>query len=82
VLWTFVGIVLLHGAWDASYRWAIILTNGVVGEGWSAGWPNTEGWVGEPAGSKLVVFNTIYAALQIINSAIGLAWVVIRWRRG
>ena len=39
------------------------------------------GWVGDPSGSKLVVFNVTYASLQLINSAIGFAWVVHRWRR-
>ena len=82
VFWTFLGIVALHGAWDASYGWAVILTKGLVGDGWSVGWPNTEGWVGVPTGHKLVVFNTTYALLQTINSAIGLGWVVHRWRRG
>ena len=82
VLWTFLGIVLLHGAWDASYGVAIILTRGLVDDGWSIGWPNTAAWVGDPSGSRLVVFNITYSALQLINSAIGVAWVVRRWRRG
>jgi RsiW-degrading membrane proteinase PrsW (M82 family) len=81
-LWTFLGIVLLHGAWDASYGWAVVLTRGFVGDGWSFGWPNTEAWVGQPAGQTLAVFNVTYTALQLINSAIGVAWVVHRWRRG
>ena len=80
VLWTFLGIVALHGAWDASYGWAVILTRGLVGDGWSVGWPNTEGWVGQPAGNTLLVFNVTYTVLQLINSVIGFAWVVHRWR--
>jgi protease PrsW len=80
VLWTFLGIVALHGAWDASYGWAVILTRGFLGDGWSVGWPNTEGWVGQPAGNTLLVFNVTYTVLQLINSVIGVAWVVHRWR--
>ena len=81
-LWTFLGVVALHGAWDASNGVAIILTRGLEGDGWSFGWPNTEAWVGDPSGSTLVVFNSTYALLQVIISAIGVAWLVHRWRRG
>jgi hypothetical protein len=73
-------VLALHGAWDASYGWAVILTRGLVGDGWSVGWPNTEGWVGQPAGNTLLVFNVTYTMLQLINSVIGFAWVVHRWR--
>ena len=34
LLWTFVGVVVLHGAWDASYGVAIVFTRGIVGQGW------------------------------------------------
>ena len=81
-LWTFLGVVALHGAWDASNGVAIILTRGLEGDGWSFGWPNTEAWVGAPSGSTLVVFNATYALLQVIISAVGVAWLVRRWRRG
>jgi len=79
--WTFAGIVALHGAWDASTGWAIILTNGLMGDGWDVGWPNTEAWIGTPTGSRLVVFQVAYTSLLLVISAIGAAWVVRRWRR-
>ena len=81
-LWTFAGIAALHGAWDASTGWAIVLTRGLVGDGWAYGWPNTEAWVGTPTGTKLVVFQATYTLLLVVNSGIGLAWVIRRWRRG
>jgi RsiW-degrading membrane proteinase PrsW (M82 family) len=81
VLGTFAGVVLLHGAWDASYGWAIMATDGLVGDGWHLGWPNTEAWVGTPTGHTLVVFQVVYDALLIVNGLIGASWVVRRWRR-
>jgi hypothetical protein len=82
LLWTFLGIVLLHGAWDASYGWAVMLTKGLMSDGWSLGWPNTESWVGDPSGSQLIVFNATYTLLLLVNSGVGFAWVLHRWRRG
>ena len=78
---TFAGIVALHGAWDASYGWAILITKGLEGDGWAFEWPNTESWIGEPTGSTAVVFQVVYTALLVVNSLIGVAWVVRRWRR-
>ena len=34
VLWTFLGVVTLHGCWDASYGCAIRISEGLGGEGW------------------------------------------------
>jgi RsiW-degrading membrane proteinase PrsW (M82 family) len=81
VIGTFAGIVALHGAWDASYGWAILITKGLEGDGWAFQWPNTESWIGEPTGSTAVVFQVVYTALLVVNSVIGVAWVVRRWRR-
>jgi protease PrsW len=81
VIRTLVGIVALHGTWDASYGWAIMATNGLEGRGWTLGWPNTEAWIGTPAAGTLVVFQIVYTALLAANSLIGAIWVVRRWRR-
>jgi RsiW-degrading membrane proteinase PrsW (M82 family) len=81
VIWTLAGIVAIHGAWDASYGVAIMITQGVTGDGWTLGWPNTQAWIGAPSGSTLVIFQAVYDALLVICGAIGAAWIVHRWRR-
>jgi RsiW-degrading membrane proteinase PrsW (M82 family) len=78
---TFARIVALHGAWDASYGWAILITKGLEGDGWALRWPSTEAWIGEPTGGTLVVFQIVYTGLLVVNSLIGASWVVHRWRR-
>jgi protease PrsW len=77
---TFAGIVLLHGAWDATYGWAITLTEGLVGSGWRVSWPNTKAWAGAPTGRELVVWQAAYDVLIAINAALGTMWIVRRWR--
>jgi hypothetical protein len=72
--------VALHGAWDASYGWAIMATNGLDGHGWTLGWPNTEAWIGTPAGGTLVVFQIVYTALLAAISLVGAIRAVRRWQ--
>jgi protease PrsW len=81
VIATFAGIVALHGAWDATYGWAIVATRGLEGEGWTLGWPNTQAWIATPTGRTLVVFQVVYTALLLVNALIGATWLVHRWRR-
>jgi protease PrsW len=81
VLFTFVGIVLPHAAWDATYGLSILIAQGLEGSGWDAGWPNTEQWIGMPTGSELWAFNVAYAVLIGLNCLIGTVWIVRRWRR-
>jgi protease PrsW len=80
VLWTFAGIVVLHGSWDASYGLAINLTKGLLGEGWRYTPPNTASWVGSPTGTELLVWNLIYNTLLIVIGVIGCGWVRHRYR--
>jgi hypothetical protein len=44
-------------------------------------WPNLEHWVGLPVGNELLVWSLIYDGLLIINSVIGVTWLLRRWRR-
>lgn len=81
LVWTLVGVVALHGIWDASYGWAIMITQGLVGDGWHLTWPNTQAWIGEPTGSTLVIFQATYDVLLGIWGLIGAAWLLARWRR-
>ena len=77
---TFIGIVMLHAAWDASNGWAITLTQGILGDGWTLDWPRTKDWVGFPTGQELEVYNAISFALLVVIAAIGTLWLVRRWR--
>jgi RsiW-degrading membrane proteinase PrsW (M82 family) len=80
--WTLLGIVALHGIWDASYGWAIWITQGLIGSGWIANWPDGYYWEGTPTAKELVVFQVMYSGTLIVLSAIGVVWVVHSWRRG
>ena len=66
---TFIGIVVLHAMWDASNGWAITLTQGILGDGWTLDWPRTKDWVGFPTGQELEVYNAISFALLVIIAA-------------
>jgi RsiW-degrading membrane proteinase PrsW (M82 family) len=80
VLWTFLGVAALHACWDASYGCAIRISEGLGGEGWKVGWPDTAAWVGTPTGTDLLRFQVVYAVLQGLLSLIGLVWAIRRWR--
>jgi RsiW-degrading membrane proteinase PrsW (M82 family) len=80
VLGTLAGIVVLHGAWDASYGWAIMIAQGVGGEGWNLTWPNTQAWIGSPTGGTLLIFQVAYDGLVALCGVVGATWVVHRWR--
>lgn len=79
VIATFLSVVALHGAWDASHGWAIIATRGLEGDGWTLGWPSTQVWLGTPAGSTLV--QIIYTGLLLTIGLIGAARLLHRWAR-
>jgi RsiW-degrading membrane proteinase PrsW (M82 family) len=82
LVFTFVGIALLHTAWDSWTGWAVMLTKGIVEDTWIVGWPNTEAWISSPTGNLLAVWQVIYDGLLIINSIIGFSWLLHEWRRG
>jgi RsiW-degrading membrane proteinase PrsW (M82 family) len=80
VLWTALGVIFLHGCWDASYGWAIRISRGLGGEGWTFGWPDTAAWAGTPTGADLVRFEFVYDGLLAILAAVGVMWAIRRWR--
>jgi len=80
--WTLLGITTIHGIWDACYGWAIWLTQGLVGAGWVADWPDDYYWEGTPTHRELYIFQGIYSTTQILLSIIGLTWVILSWRQG
>jgi RsiW-degrading membrane proteinase PrsW (M82 family) len=81
VILTFIGIVALHAAWDASNGFAIFLTKGIVQSNWQVEFPNTEEWVGLPTDRMLTVWSVIYDGLLIINGMIGVGWLIHEWRK-
>ena len=80
LLWTFVGVVALHGAWDASYGAAIMVTRGLVGEGWELTWPSVANWIGTPTGSDLHVFRAVYDVILGLNALVGTLWIIHAYR--
>jgi protease PrsW len=80
VLWTFIGVVLLHAAWDSSHGWSLAITEGLVGDHWAWGWPSAEDWIGTPTDEELMVQSVAYNVLLLLNAAIGTFWVVHMWR--
>ena len=81
LVWTYLGVVALHGLWDASTGYAIVITRGLVGEGWSYSWPNVANWIGQPTRGDVVLYNVIYDVLLGLNAVVGTCWVVRRYRR-
>jgi RsiW-degrading membrane proteinase PrsW (M82 family) len=79
--WTLLGVITLHGVWDASYGWAIWITQGLVGSGWIADWPDGYYWEGVPTTEELWIYQVMYSGTLVILSVIGLVWVVRSWRR-
>jgi RsiW-degrading membrane proteinase PrsW (M82 family) len=77
---TFVGVIALHALWDQSYGWAIMLAQGVTGEGWDLVWPNAQAWITLPSSEALVWFNVFSNGLLVVNALIGMTWVVMSWR--
>ncbi len=77
---TFLGVIALHGCWDASYGWAIRVSQWLGGEDVVFDWPNTASWVGTPTGADLTRFTVAYDTLLVILAVIGAIWVVRRWR--
>jgi RsiW-degrading membrane proteinase PrsW (M82 family) len=77
---TFVGVVALHALWDASNGWAIVITQGILGDGWTLDWPKTKDWVGLPTGQELEVYNAISFGILVLLAAIGTFWVIREWR--
>jgi RsiW-degrading membrane proteinase PrsW (M82 family) len=78
--WTLLGIVALHGVWDASYGWAVWIAQGLIGSGWLADWPDDYYWEGVPTRTELWVFQAMYSSALIILSIIGVVWVVRTWQ--
>jgi len=77
---TALGVMTLHALWDQSYGWAIMLTRGVLHQGWELLWPNAQHWQGVPTSEALTYFNVFYTALLALWGLVGVAWIIRSWR--
>ena len=77
---TALGVMTLHALWDQSYGWAVMLTRGVLDQGWELLWPNAQHWHGVPPSEALTYFNVFYVGLLCIWALIGAIWIVHTWR--
>jgi hypothetical protein len=80
--WTLAGVAALHGAWDATYGWAIWITQGLLGSGWVADWPDASYWEEVPTPKELWVFHVMYDVALALNGLVGVLWIIRSWRRG
>ena len=77
---TALGVITLHALWDQSYGWAVMLTRGVLDQGWALLWPNEQHWRGVPPSEALTYFNVFYVVLLCLWGLIGAVWIVHTWR--
>jgi protease PrsW len=77
---TALGVMTLHALWDQSYGWAVMLTRGVLDQGWALLWPNAQHWQGVPPSEALTYFNIFYTGLLCIWGLIGTVWIIHTWR--
>ncbi|MFG1627472.1 PrsW family glutamic-type intramembrane protease [Kribbella sp. NPDC049227] len=80
VIWTFLGVSALHGAWDASYGWGIWITQGLTGNGWIADWPDGTYWESSPTQREQWVFQGTYDGALAVIALLGVVWVIHSWR--
>jgi RsiW-degrading membrane proteinase PrsW (M82 family) len=76
---TFAGVVTLHAIWDQAYGWAVALSKGVSGVGWSLIWPNEEAWPVTPSAEEMLWFNVFYSGILVVLGLVGLIWVLREW---
>ena len=70
----------MHGVWDQSYGWAILVTKGFVARGgrWSGPTPGVVGARTEGSCSRSECLRRVAAAE---NAVIGVAWIIHNWRK-
>jgi RsiW-degrading membrane proteinase PrsW (M82 family) len=75
----YVGVSILHGLWDSMHSIALYLTL-VLTEGERLR-PSPQGWLVEPDTDQVNLFSTMEWAGLAVISIIGVAWLVVLWRR-
>ncbi|GIF00847.1 PrsW family intramembrane metalloprotease [Paractinoplanes rishiriensis] len=75
----YLGVSILHGLWNSMHGIALYLTL-LLTEGEQLR-PSPQGWLVEPSAEQVNVFSLLEWVGLAIISIIGIAWLVILWRR-
>jgi protease PrsW len=79
VVLAYLGVSVLHGLWDSMHSIALYLTLLLTeGEQFT---PTPHGWLVTPTSAQVNLFSVLQWTGLAVVSAIGLAWLVILWRR-
>jgi len=79
VVLTYLGVSILHGLWDSMHSIALYLTQ-VLTEGEHVV-ATPYGWLVQPSTEQVNIFTAIDWGGLALVSIIGIAWLVILWRR-
>jgi protease PrsW len=75
----YLGVSILHGLWDSMHSIALYLTLELT-EGERL-LPSPQGWLVEPSTEQVNLFSIMEWAGLAVISIIGIAWLVVLWRR-
>jgi RsiW-degrading membrane proteinase PrsW (M82 family) len=75
----YLGVSILHGLWDSMHGIALSLTL-LLTEGESLR-PSPQGWLVEPSAEQVNLFTVVEWSGLAVISIIGIAWLVVLWRR-
>jgi protease PrsW len=75
----YVGVSALHGLWDSMHSIALFLTLSLT-EGERLR-PSPQGWLVEPSAEQVNLFSLLEWTGLAVISIIGIAWLVVLWRR-
>jgi RsiW-degrading membrane proteinase PrsW (M82 family) len=75
----YLGVSVLHGLWDSMHNIALVLTL-VLTEG-ERYQPSPNGWLVQPSTEQVRLFSAMEWAGLAVISVIGIAWLVMLWRR-
>jgi RsiW-degrading membrane proteinase PrsW (M82 family) len=79
LLLAYLGVSALHGLWDSMHSIALYLTLLLTeGEQFT---PTPHGWLVEPTPDQVNLFTVMEWVGLAIVSVIGIAWLVVLWRR-
>ena len=75
----YLGVSILHGLWNSMHGIALYLTL-LLTEGERLR-PSPQGWLVEPSAEQVNVFSLMEWVGLAIISIVGIAWLVVLWRR-
>jgi RsiW-degrading membrane proteinase PrsW (M82 family) len=74
----YLGVSILHGLWDSMHSIALYLTMLLTEERLR---PSPQGWLVEPSAEQVNLFSIMEWAGLAVIAIIGVAWLVVLWRR-